>query len=147
MIPHLIDLGGSTPWLVLPPGIHSATLAEVASVFANTPHRKRLFNGFSEVVLNLWSANCAQVFLDGSFVTNNPHPGDFDGCWDPNGVIATRLDPVLLRFENNRAAQKAKFGGEMFMSSMYAAPGKTYLEFFQIEKYSGKNKGILLITS
>jgi hypothetical protein len=46
MIPDLIELGPQSPWAVLPPGIHDATLEEVGLRFATTPHRKWLFDGF-----------------------------------------------------------------------------------------------------
>jgi hypothetical protein len=46
MIPALVDLDASVPWPVLPPGIHDATLAELAIRFALTPHRRSLLEGF-----------------------------------------------------------------------------------------------------
>jgi hypothetical protein len=143
MIPTLIDLGSPAPWPVLPPGIHDTTLVEIESTFATTPHRRALFEGFGRVVLALESAGCATVYLDGSFVTGKPHPLDYDGCWELAGVDPTKLDPVLMRFENKRAAQKLKFLGEMFIAERLGAPGVTFLDFFQREKFSGRPKGIL----
>jgi hypothetical protein len=108
MIPELIDLGLPCPWAVLPPGIHDTTLAEVEARFATTPHRKRLFDGFLRMVQALEAAGCRYVYLNGSFVTAKPHPGDYDGCWDHAGVDPSKLDPVLLDFDSKRAAQKSK---------------------------------------
>ena len=43
------------------------------------------------------------------------------------------MDPVFRDFDNERAAQKAKYGGEFFPSSFKAdAVGRTFLEFFQL---------------
>ena len=53
-------------------------------------------------------------------------------------------DPVLLDFKNKRAAQKAKYGGELFPASISADGYRTYLEFFQIDR-NGKEKGIVAI--
>lgn len=146
MIPSLIDLGPPTPWPVLPPGIHEATLAEIEERFATSPHRRWLFQGFRRVVVALVAAGCREIHLDGSFVTGKPHPEDFDGCWNPIGVSPEKLDPTLLDFGNGREAQKKKFHGEMFMSNFPAAPaGPIFLNFFQIEKFSGSAKGIILI--
>lgn len=144
MLPDLIDLD-SCPWAVLPPGIHDATIAEVGFRFAITPHRRWLFDGFVRATEALRAAGCRTVYLDGSFVTAKPHPGDFDGCWDHAGVDFGKLDPVLLDFDNKRAAQKAKFLGEMFVAAVSsgAAP---FLDFFQVEKFSGAAKGILRIS-
>lgn len=89
------------------------------------------------------------LYLDGSFVTDKEAiygvaPDDYDGCWEPRGVEPALLDPVLLDFNNKRAAQKAKFGGELFPSTTFAAPhGPTYLEFFQVDKRTGLPKGII----
>jgi len=145
MIPALIDLGSSSPWPVLPPGIHDATLTEIGVRFATTPHRRRLFAGFEQVVAILTRAGCGTIYLDGSFVTDKPHPGDYDGCWELGGVDPHALDPVLLRFDDKREEQKRKFYGEMFIASFPGAPGKTFLELFQVEKYSGLPKGILRV--
>lgn len=145
MIPDLIDLGSPCPWAVLPPGIHDTTLAEVEARFATTPHRKWLFDGFVRVTEALAAAGCRFAYLDGSFVTAKPHPGDFDGCWDHVGVDLAKLDPVLLKFDNNRAAQKAKYLGEMFIAGMPNGTGGPFVDFFQVEKSSGQTKGILRI--
>lgn len=145
MIPDLIELGPPCPWAVLPAGIHDTTLAEVEARFATTPHRKWLFDGFVRMVQALAAAGCRYVYLDGSFVTAKPHPGDYDGCWEHVGVDPAKLDPVLLDFDNKRAAQKAKYLGEMFIAGMPNGPGAPFLDFFQVEKSSGLAKGILRI--
>lgn len=87
--------------------------------------------------------------MDGSFVTIKAVPNDFDVAWDPNGVDLPRLkilEPVFFDFFNSRAAQKAKFFGEFFPSSASADPaGNTFLEFFQIDKHTGNQKGIIAL--
>lgn len=136
MIPALIDLDPRTPWPVLPPGIHDATIAEIEATFATTPHRRWLFDGFVRAAQALAAAGCRTLYLDGSFVTGKPHPEDFDGCWEHAGVDLSLLDPVLKTFEPKRLKQKRKFFGELFPAQLPGAPGMTFLQFFQIEKYS-----------
>jgi hypothetical protein len=104
-----------------------------------------LFAGFEQAAQALAIAGCRAVYLDGSFVTGKPHPGDFDGCWEFTGVDPKLLDPVLLSFENKREAQKRKFHGEMFIAGFPGVPGTTFLEFFQVEKSSGNPKGIIRV--
>ncbi len=111
MIPSLVHIQGS-PWPVLPPGIYPAGLAEVATSFATNPWRRELFDGLAEALRRLRHAGCPTVFLDGSYVTGKPKPGDFDACWDPLGVDPGKLDPLFLQFANGRSAQKAAFKGE-----------------------------------
>lgn len=145
MIPDQIPLAGS-PWPILPRGIHFATLAEVKARFASNPKRRDQFRGFVAALTNLRGAGCRRAFLDGSFVTAKPRPGDFDACWDPTGVNPDLLDPVLLSFENNRAAQKAKYLGELFPSTIPAdRAGTIFIEFFQVDRFTGAPKGIVAI--
>lgn len=146
MIPSLVEVDPKAPWAVLPPGIHETTLAEIAERFATTPHRQWLFDGFLRVVEALREANCTVVYLDGSFTTAKDHPGDFDGCWDHAGMDFGKLDPVLKTFSGKREAQKAKYLGEMFPAFGANGATGTFLDFFQIEKFSGQPKGILKIS-
>ena len=56
------------------------------------------------------------------------------------------LDPVLLTFSNKRAAQKAKYLGELFPAAVPAVSGgPLFVDFFQIDKASGDPKGIILV--
>lgn len=145
MIPAFIDLPGS-PWPVLPAGIHVATLSEVEARFATNPGRRVQFRGLVAALGSLRGAGCTRVFLDGSYVTAKPRPGDFDACWDPKGVDPAFLDPVFLKFDDHRAAQKAKYKGEFFPSTIPAdAVGTIFIEFFQVDRSTGAAKGIIAI--
>ena len=145
MIPPLIALAG-TPWPVLPPGIHQASLEDVLRAFGTNSWRRKLFDGLVEASRRLRLAGCAEIYLDGSYVSGKPWPGDFDACWDPSGVDPARLDPLFLQFDNSRAAQKAVFKGEFFPSSMMCADvGQAFVEFFQQDRFTGKMKGIISI--
>ena len=58
---------------------------------------------------------------------------------------AAKLDPVLLDFTDRKAAQKRKYHGEWFISSLPADGGLTFLDFFQRDKATGNPKGIIAI--
>jgi len=145
MIPPLINIGMTSPWPVLPPGIHDATIDEVRARFATTPHRKHLFEGLLRAISALEAAGCGMLYLDGSFVSDKSHPSDFDGCWDITGVDPHKLDPTLLDFKGKREAQKKKYFGELFFAQVRGVGGFDFLSYFQIEKFSGAPKGILRI--
>ena len=143
MIPQTVDIGAL--WQVLPPGVHEATLDEVGIAFATDPYRQRLFDGLQRGCVALEQAGCRALFLDGSYVTDKPDPGDFDACWDPKGVDFKKLDPVLLDFAEARKNQKTKYGGEFFPSPALADGTRTFVDFFQVEKETGLKKGVVLI--
>lgn len=85
------------------------------------------------------------VYVNGSFVTSKVRPGDFDGCWDVAGVDPALLDPVLLTFDMRRAAQKGKYLGELFPVQIGEKGSQSFLDFFQVDKESGKPKGIVVL--
>ena len=117
---------------LLPPGIHWATWDEVAATYGITPWRRRLLDGLQMAINSLRRAGCRTVYIDGSFVTSKEIPNDFDACWEETGVVPELLDPVLLQFDAGRAAQKARYLGELFPASLGATvEGMSFLEFFQ----------------
>jgi hypothetical protein len=129
----------------LPPGVHTATWAEFASAFGRTPHRRALLVGLRAALAALHAAGCRRVYIDGSFVTAKRRPHDFDGCWDMEGVNPDQLDPVLLTFDRGRAAQKAKYRGELFPAQFAeGGSGLTFLDFFQHDQ-EGRPKGIIAL--
>jgi len=146
MIPDFVTISGAL-WPVLPPGIHEVGLAEFASRFVYNERRKSLYEGLLLGIDNLFNAGCQQLYIDGSYVTAKPQPGDFDLCWDIEGAVEDLIDPVLKEFSNKRALQKQKFGGEFFPFTFYQEPEDSIFEFFQKDKATGARKGIIKITN
>ena len=139
-IPEFNDSGN------LPAGIHHANWLEVEKSAFNE-RRQELLQGMKRACEPLKIVGCPKIFIGGSFVTNKEFPGDFDLCWQDDTVDFLKLqslDSVLLNFKNKRAAQKAKYGGELFPASISADGFRTYLEFFQIDR-NGDVKGIVSI--
>jgi hypothetical protein len=140
-IPEFNDSGN------LPAGEHHANLQEVEAKLVFNERRQELFKGMQRTFEPLKIVGCQRIFIGGSFVTNKEFPGDFDICWQDDTVDFLKLqslDPVLLDFKNRRAAQKEKYGGELFPASFIADGYRTYLEFFQIDRNS-EIKGIVSI--
>jgi hypothetical protein len=137
----LLDESGN-----LPPGIHEATWDEIVDRYAKTEHRASLLAGLRSALESLKGAGSRRAYLDGSFVTDKETPGDFDACWEAVGVDPDALDRELLDFSDRRAAQKRRYGGELFPADATAVPPNTrYLDFFQTDRHSGEPKGIVAI--
>ncbi|NJK46207.1 MAG: hypothetical protein HC933_19855 [Pleurocapsa sp. SU_196_0] len=127
----------------LPPGIHSATWNELEQHLGFNPKRQRLLDGLRRAIDALRVAGCEDLFVDGSFITKKPLPGDFDACWSINNVDPALLDPVLIDFSQGRAAQKQKYLGELFPAQWPAdAAGTVFIDFFQQDR-NGNPKGVL----
>lgn len=122
--------------------IYRSDWQEIVKRFGGNRQRRRLLRGLKEALDFLREAGCRRVFLDGSFVTDKESPDDVDVCWDVDGVDPMLLDSVFFDFADGRAAQKERFGAEFFPAQ---APQrlKTFLDFFQIDKESGRPKGII----
>lgn len=130
---------------LLPEGVHEATWEAVVERFGWTERRRRQLDGLAEVLDVLATAGCRRVWLNGSFVTAKDEPGDFDACWDPDGVDLDELDPMLLDLSpDGRRRQRARFGGELFPNVVEAGSGLEFADFFQNQR-DGSRKGIVLL--
>jgi len=130
----------------LPSGIHWAEWTEFVDQFGWNLHRKNLIAGLKLGAISLKCAGCKTIYIDGSFVTSKNIPNDFDVCWDTDNVDPELLDPILLIFDTGRATQKAKYKGEFFPAQITEqGSGRTFLEFFMVDKISGERKGIIAI--
>lgn len=142
MIPDFDDTSGN-----LPAGEHLATWQELLDRYGYTPWRRRLLDGLLDALRLLRAAGCKRVYIDGSFVTAKEEPGDFDACWDAQGVNFDLVDERLLTFDKGRATQKAAFLGELFIADSRADPqGTLFRDFFQTDR-NGRRKGIIIIDS
>ena len=108
--------------------------------------RQRLILGLGQMLVLLARANCRTIWLDGSFVTRERWPRDFDLCYDPAEMRDKDTEPILLNFSEGRRAQKTRFGGEALP---YDFPldwnGTTLLDGFKREKVTGKAKGLIRV--
>jgi len=130
----------------LPPGEYEATWEDLVARYGYTPHRLALLAGLKAALDALRAAGCRRAYIDGSFVSAKEAPGDFDVCWEVDGVDLARLDPVLKTFARRREAQKRKYGGELFPADWEAdAAGTNFLRFFQRDRDTGEAKGIIAI--
>ena len=131
---------------LLPPGEHEASWDEVAQRFGGDEangRRARLGFGLSRMLLFLAAAGCERVWLDGSFVTREKWPRDFDLCYDASPVDLALLLPVLQDLSSGRRAQKLAFGGEALPATFpFDWGGETVKEAFTRTR-DGDVKGLI----
>ncbi|MEI2580353.1 DUF6932 family protein [Scytonema sp. PRP1] len=142
MIPDFDENGN------LPPGVHFCNWEEFKERFGYTIRRAQMILGMETAMVELKAAGCRTFYINGSFVTSKPKPNDFDACWEPDTVDMDYLRnnaPTLLNFANKRAAQKAKYKGELFPSDQpIDDEGTTSIDFFQLDRRDNR-KGIIAI--
>jgi hypothetical protein len=138
----------------LPPGDHQATLEEIEKRFGFTPRRRWLLKGLRASVRAFWSAGIEEIYVDGSFCTEKPDPGDVDGYWvEPDLDVYNRVDPYWIDFKPVfvRIAGKwrwrmwADHGVEFFIHpAMQAAEEEGFPEFFRHDRV-GRPRGVIRI--
>ena len=93
----------------LPPGDRQATLEEIARHLGFTPRRRWLLKGLRTAVGAFWAAGIEEIYIDGSFCTKKPDPGDIDGYWiEPYPGVYERIDPYLDRLRPGAGAIRSK---------------------------------------
>lgn len=129
----------------LPLGIHVASWDEIVERFGWTDHRRDLLAGLADVLAALRVAGCRLAYLDGSFVTDKEVPDDYDLCWEMDGVDLHKLDPTVQDVAPPRAAQQARYRGDILPNVLEGASGAPFVDFFQRNKVTGGFKGIVAI--
>ncbi len=131
---------------VLPPGEHLCEWAEFVVRFRGTAdngRRRKLIVGLAQMLWILTGAGCRVVIVDGSFVTREKWPRDFDLCYEPQGVNLDLLPEVLRDVSRGRAAQRRRFGGEALPTDLpVEANGRSIREAFAWTR-DGHAKGVV----
>lgn len=126
----------------LPAGLHWAGIREFRNAFVSNYHRSWLFEGFVKACIELRQAGCSRVFVGGSYVTSKEFPGDYDACWDPAGVSAASLNPML--YDATLAEEQRKFyRGEWFIGKHGNGPESAMYEFLSHDKNTGIERGMI----
>jgi len=149
LIPDLDEITGA-----LPPGDHSATLAEISKRFGVTRRRVWLLEGLYRAVHAFWEAGIEEIVIDGSFCTGKPDPGDIDGYWvEPDAEVYDRIDPYWIDFElilvphlrKRKWRMWSEHGVEFFIHpEMQAQPGMDFPDFFRRDR-NGKARGVIRV--
>jgi hypothetical protein len=118
-------------------------------LFGYTEWRQWLLQGMELAIADLKKVGCKAIYADGSFVTKKESPGDFDLCWEDEGidlVKAWQQCPSL--FDGGRKMQKIKdrYRGDVVPANNTADTdrGISFLGFFMEDK-EGREKGIIRI--
>ncbi|KUJ49772.1 DUF6932 family protein [Chryseobacterium sp. JAH] len=128
-------------------GVYIMSLENFEKQFGVNNYRKMLINGLKLGMSHLKDCGCKRIFIDGSFVTTKELPGDFDACWDADGVDLDKLESIygtLLDFSDERKKQKELYSGEFFPAQAPASEDLIYFYFFQQDKDENP-KGIVQI--
>lgn len=102
---------------LLPEGEHGCEWPEFALRFGGMPdngRRRTQILGLSRMLLLLHEAGCRVALVDGSFVSRERYPKDFDVCYETEGIDNNAIDACLIELSWGRADQKRRFGGEAF---------------------------------
>ena len=106
-----------------------------------------MIRGLKLAMTQLKAAGARTIYINGSFVTSEETPNDFDACYDRETLDREylRMNAPRLFNHSDRNAQKAKYRGEIFPSDEPVGNyGDNSFEFFQKDRRHRK-KGIIAI--
>ena len=138
----------------LPPGNHQATLEQIGRRLGFTPRRQWLLKGLRAAVEAFWAAGVQEIYIDGSFCTEKPDPGDVDGYWvEPDAGVYDRIDPYWIDFELVLVPHVRKWkwrmwadhGVEFFIHpAMQASAELGFPDFFRQDR-DGQPQGLIQV--
>lgn len=147
-IPQLLDSG------LLPPGVHSCTLAEAEARFVPdgaSEKRRALWESLRAFLAWITPMQCFEaIYLDGSFITDKVEPSDID-CILEVSLTAPFPPEGFQALDQPRV--KAQFGLDVY--ARHPSMQNDFALFFQYVKVrdcharglpNGARKGILRIT-
>ena len=127
---------------------------EITKCLGFTPRRRWLLKGLRTAVEALWAAGVQEIYLDGTFCTEKPDPGDIDGYWvEPDDGVYDRIDPYWIDFElilvpharEWKRRMWADHGVEFFIHpAMQASPEMGFPEFFRQDR-EGQSRGVIQV--
>ena len=128
----------------LPEGLHLETLEEIALCFGtSTPRRQSLLGRLERWVEFARAIGLLRFFVDGSFVTQKPTPGDVDAVvWLPpdfEGQVDAGSPVAVALAEMIETRQP-----EELFAAANALEWQDWVEFFsQTRELDGRRKGIV----
>jgi hypothetical protein len=140
MIPDLTGEG------LLPRGLHGATVEEVRRRFGSgTPVRSRLMKGLEAVLRLARKVGASLLYLDGSFVTDEKEPGDWDAVLLlPTGARIWSEEAIALA---DRPEVRKRYGGDLFtMMEEDTEVLAHYVEGVFVHDRHGRVKGLVVLS-
>ena len=99
-------------------------------------------------------AGIEEIYVDGSFCSEKPDPGDIDGYWvEPDSGVYDRIDPYWIDFDPILVPQMRKWkwrmwvdhGVEFFIHpAMLAKADLAFQQFFRQDR-DGQPRGVILV--
>jgi hypothetical protein len=129
---------------LLPPGLHLADMDEIAERFGKTPpRRKELFERLRVFVELAGHCGALRMFVNGSFITAKPEPGDVDVViWLGSKYLELLklLDKEALRLEEILDTREPEEAFSVFEEIDW----NDWINFFSlVREYPNKSKGLV----
>jgi hypothetical protein len=138
----------------LPPGDHQTTLEEIRKRLGSTSRRRWLLKGLRAAVEAFWKAGIQDIYIDGSFCTEKPDPGDVDGYGvEPDPNVYDRIDPYWMDFTPVFVPSAQKWRWRMWADhcveffihrGMQATADEGFPQFFRHDR-TGRPRGVVRV--
>ena len=134
----------------LVPGIHEISWAEFVNEYGYTMERRDIIDGIALAIEHLSICGCDTIYIDGSFVTKERNPSDFDACWN-NIDRSIDFQELYIKYRilslGSKEEQQMKYKGDIRPAACPAEEwGRLYIHFFQADKHDNSPKGIIKLS-
>jgi len=138
----------------LRPGVHKLSFDQIEELLGFTRWRLELIENLKDIAEILVSAGVRELYIDGSFCSDEPVPGDIDGFWVLDDQVRAGELPSLImdrKAKFNPKSIKVKsdlwhaYKIELFAHPEdEAAPGEPFPVFFAKDR-NGEPKGYIQV--
>jgi hypothetical protein len=125
---------------LMPVGVYTCTLEEAGTEFCWNERRREIWDGLTRFLGWLSELGLVlPIYLDGSFVTDKPLPGDVDLVLDLTSATAAQQKEALFLFYRQRAAIKTEYDVD-FCPNLPGAGANDFGAFFQYVRAAEANQ-------
>ena len=128
-------------------GVYTISWEKFVAQFGSTIQRMDIIKGLKMAMEHLAVCGCPAIYIDGSFVTKERNPSDFDACWD-NTDKRTDFQKLYIDYKilslGTKEQQQLIYKGDIRPANSPAQEwGDLYIQFFQKDKQDKSPKGII----
>ena len=131
------------------PGIHSLSWEIFVEIYGYTQRRRDLIEGLALAIEHLSACGCTVIYVDGSFVTKERNPGDYDACWDDKEISVDHKKLSKMYRELHRGSrdeQHLMYKGDVKPFSPQPDWRYDYFHYFTHDKFDDSEKGIIQLS-
>lgn len=113
--------------------------------FGFNEHRKKLLSSAYSLLATLKQYGTSEVYVAGSFVSNNAKPGDLDICWNITGIDSKKCEKDYPEFFTEAGIEALQKATGIHIAAIFDNYTTDILDWFQFDR-NGNKRGWVKIS-